>query len=95
VAHDVSWLQLHQSALQSLSLDKSSSGVIFKDIHDLVRESFFFLKCFHVSRSCNSCAHEIAAQGLNQSLGSENTWEYPSQVAAFHVGTKLIEKPKS
>lgn len=95
VAHGISRLQLEtdsvlvRDAIQSTSLDQTSSGVIFKDIRAMIKEHFYLFEYFYVPRTCNSSAHEIAAIGLNQSSGSEFVWEYPipefvsSQVAGI------------
>jgi hypothetical protein len=82
-AHGISHLQLEtdsvlvRDAIQSTSLDQTSSVVIFRDIQTMIREHFYLFECFYVPRTCNSSAHETAALGLNQSSGSEFVWEYP------------------
>lgn len=80
----------------SLLLQKAvPSGIIFKDVRSLVREHFIQFDCFHASRLCNSSAHEVAALGLNQIPGWEETWEYPipllvtSHIARVSAGLEV------
>jgi ribonuclease HI len=64
-------------ALLSGSFDQAPSGAIFQELR-LVLELHFVVKgIYHVPRSCNTCAHELARSGLDRDPGSPSMWVDP------------------
>lgn len=64
-------------ALQSSSFDQAPSGAIFQELRLILELHFVVKGIYHVSRSRNSCSHELARFGLHRDPGSPRVWDDP------------------
>jgi len=68
---------LLQRGVLTDEMDQAPAGVIFQDIHRVIRDHFLCFECLHVPRLCNSFAHEIAALDMCWDVGMSEVCEYP------------------
>jgi hypothetical protein len=74
-------------ALQSTEFDLSPASVLYKEARELIRLHFASVQVLHISRSCNSCAHDIARLNLSWDPDQPYVWldPLPSFVYNFVV----------
>ena len=68
--------QLKES-LSSSSSDLGVGGSLFKDIREMIQDSFICSSICKIPRSCNSCAHDLAAMGKSWDPGQFHVWSDP------------------
>jgi hypothetical protein len=65
------------SAIRSPTYDQAPGGVIFQEICDVLDLHFNVYGVFHVPRSGNRCAHELARSGLARDPDFPIIWNDP------------------
>lgn len=76
VAIETDSVQLRE-ALSSLSRDLSVGGGLFKDLRNLLYDSFVYSDIYNIPRTCNEVAHELAATSMTWDPGQYQVWTEP------------------
>jgi hypothetical protein len=66
-----------KQALLMPSLDMAASGLLIRDIRDLLHEHFICNDIILIPRTCNSVAHELARLGMSWDPGESCIWTSP------------------
>lgn len=65
------------NALESSCCDRTTAGVIFRQIKAMIHLDFVMITVSFTSRSCNNCAHELAYQEASWDPGHMSIWADP------------------
>nr|ABF94616.1 hypothetical protein LOC_Os03g11430 [Oryza sativa Japonica Group] len=65
------------NALESSCCDRTTAGVIFRQIKAMIHLDFVMITVSFTGRSCNNCAHELAYQGVSWDPGHMSIWADP------------------
>ncbi|WVZ50961.1 hypothetical protein U9M48_002159, partial [Paspalum notatum var. saurae] len=74
--------------VKTSAFDQAPCGVLLKEIKELCRAHFTLVEVDYVSRSCNSCAHELAKIGLNRDPGLKINF-HKSEIFCFGAAKDL------
>jgi ribonuclease HI len=65
------------AAIRSPTYDQAPGGAIFQEIRDALYLHFHVHGVYHIPRSCNKCAHELARSGLARDPDTSIFWNDP------------------